>query len=214
MIKLAILEDSKEIALSLQQVINRESDISCDHVYHKADDCLTFLPSTETDLLLIDIGLPDKSGIDVIHELKTVMPNLIFCVFTIYEDDEKVFNSIKAGARGYILKSHPIPKILEAIRELYAGGSPMSPSIARKVMDRVHFGESGSKKIENGVRLTNREIEILTLLSEGFLYKEIAHQLDISIGTVKQYIHEIYTKLEVSNKTEAINKINKTRGNH
>ncbi len=206
MIHLSILEDSKEIACLIQQEANKQSDIECHHVYFNANDCLTFLPKTNTDLLLIDLGLPDKNGIDVILELKTVMPKLIFCVFTIYEDDDKVFNSIIAGANGYILKSLPIKKVIESIRELYFGGSPMSPVIARKIFNRLSNTSNFMINKDVASELTSKEVEILKLLSKGYLYKEIAVMLEITIGTVKQYIHTIYTKLDVSNRTEAINK--------
>lgn len=204
MIQVAILEDLVEVAETLKSYINLEDDMQCHHIYQNAEDAILFIPKQNIDILIVDIGLPRASGIDAIQQLVEQCPKLLFCMFTVYEDDDKIFKSLQAGAKGYILKGAELSKIIDALRELFAGGSPMSPSIARRIIDL--FSTLSVTPVKNTLPITSREIEILTLLSKGFLYKEIADQLDITTGTVKQHIHKIYDKLQVSNRTEAINK--------
>lgn len=205
MINVAILEDLIDVADSLKSYINQEKDMICNHIYHNAEDAIVFVPKQEINMLIVDIGLPRASGIQAIQQLAELCPRLLFCMFTVYEDDEKIFDSLKAGAKGYILKNSSKEKVLDSIRELFNGGSPMSPSIARRIIDL--FTISGIKPVINTLPLTDRELELLTFLSKGLLYKEIAYEMGITIGTVKQHIHKIYDKLHVSNKTEAINKL-------
>ena len=163
-------------------------------------------PSSLFLIIIVDIGLPRASGIEAIEKLKSLCPHILFCMFTVYEDDEKIFKSLQAGAKGYILKGASKEKILGSIRELSAGGSPMSPTIARRIIEV--FNDIKIQPSQNLLPLTNREIDLLHLLAKGMLYKEIAEQMNITVGTVKQHIHKIYEKLQVSNKTEAINKLN------
>ena len=169
-----------------------------------AQEAMPLIIEKQPDVVIMDINMPGMSGIDCIRAIKTKCPATQFMIFTIYENDEKIFDALAAGASGYLLKKTPSEKIIEAIKELHQGGSPMSTPIARKVIN--HFKETKSPGHES---LTNKENEILTLLSKGFLYKEIAAKLSISVGTVTQHIHNIYEKLHVSNKTEAINKLRK-----
>lgn len=133
--KIAILEDLKDVALMLQDLFADQADMSCSQVYHTAEDAMQFLKQNPADILIVDIGLPRASGIDAIHFLTKYCPAMQYCMFTVYEDDEKIFNSLQAGAKGYILKGSDSKKIVEAVRELYQGGSPMSPSIARRILD-------------------------------------------------------------------------------
>ncbi len=209
-IKISIIEDLKDVAVSLQAIINTQDDMLCEHIFHNAEDAMHFIPNQDADIVIVDIGLPRASGIDAINFLKAKCPDLLFCMFTVYEDDEKIFRSLQAGAKGYILKGASKDKILSSIRELYLGGSPMTPSIARRIIDM--FSDLRQKPEPVVLPLTNRELELLTLLSKGLLYKEIGEQMNITIGTVKQHIHKIYDKLQVTNKTEAINKLNTNRG--
>lgn len=202
----AIIEDLKDIALSLQSFFNSEDDMQCNNVYHNAEDAILFIPQSEVNIVLVDIGLPRASGIEAIQQIKAKCPNMLFCMFTVYEDDEKIFRSLQAGAKGYILKGSSKDKIVIAIREMAEGGSPMSPTIARKIIDS--FKDFKLQQVQKELPLTCREIELLHLLAKGMLYKEIANQLHITVGTVKQHIHKIYDKLQVNNKTEAINKMN------
>lgn len=169
-----------------------------------AQEAMPLIIEKQPDVVIMDINMPGMSGIDCIRTIKSDCPATQFMIFTIYENDEKIFDALAAGASGYLLKKTPSEKIIEAIKELHQGGSPMSTPIARKVIN--HFKETKSPGHES---LTNKENEILTLLSKGFLYKEIAAKLSISVGTVTQHIHNIYEKLHVSNKTEAINKLRK-----
>ena len=157
------------------------------------------------DILIVDIGLPRASGIDAIQFLHKYCPGMQFCMFTVYEDDDKIFNSLQAGAKGYILKGAEVDKILTAVRELHGGGSPMSPSIARRVLDQ--FQKMQVSRTHVVLPLSPREQEILQHLAKGLLYKEIGELLSITYGTVKQHIHKIYDKLQVSNRTEAINRL-------
>jgi DNA-binding NarL/FixJ family response regulator len=151
----------------------------------------------------MDINLPGMSGTECIKKVKEKSPKIQFMMFTIYEDSEQVYEALAAGASGYLLKKTPTEKILEALKELYEGGAPMSTHIARKV---VSFFQKENKAAGEMTQLSNREKEVLALLSKGFLYKEISDQLFISTGTVRQHIHHIYEKLHVQNRMEAINK--------
>ena len=168
------------------------------------DEAASSIINTQPDVVIMDINMPGMSGIECIRKIKANCPGTQFMIFTIYENDEKIFDAIAAGASGYLLKKTPPDKMIEAIKELHNGGSPMSSMVARKVIN--HFNESKKKASDC---LTNKENEILVLLSKGFLYKEIAAKLTITVGTVTQHIHKIYEKLHVTNKTEAINKLNK-----
>jgi DNA-binding NarL/FixJ family response regulator len=154
----------------------------------------------------MDINLPGISGIECIKRLKAQCPETQFMIFTIYENDEKIFTALEAGASGYILKKTEPQDIISAIKEIYAGGSPMNGSIARKLVTIFQRKANATTTDEASV-LTKREMEIIELLSKGFLYKEIAHKTGISFGTVRQHCFRIYEKLHVHNKTEAINKV-------
>ncbi|MBK9736456.1 MAG: response regulator transcription factor [Saprospiraceae bacterium] len=202
-IKIAVLEDLKEVALMLKDTFNEQEDMVCTQIYHNAEDAMKFLAHNAADVLIVDIGLQRASGMEAIKYLIQLCPAMQFCMFTVYEDDDKIFQSLQAGAKGYILKGSSSTRILESVRELYTGGSPMSPSMARRIIDV--FRNLQVTPVVAALPLTNRELELLELLSKGLLYKEIADQLGITIGTVKQHIHKIYDKLQVSNKTEAIN---------
>ncbi len=204
-IKIAILEDLREVAEQLKETFNGEEDMICSQIYFNAEDAIHFIPANCPDVLMVDIGLPRASGIDAIRALSDKCPGVQYCMFTVYEDDDKIFNSLQAGAKGYILKGASGEKIIEAIRELYHGGSPMSPSIARRVLDVFQKIQVAPKATP--LPLSGRELEILTHLSKGYLYKEIAEKLGITTGTIKQHLHKIYEKLQVSNKTEAINRL-------
>jgi len=203
-IKVAIIEDLKEVALELQSLLNEEEDMTCNQVYFNAEDAITFLVQNPTDIVIADIGLPKADGIEAIVAIREACPETQFCMFTVFEDAQKIFKSLRAGAKGYILKNSSPSKIIEAIRELYHGGSPMSPEIARKVIDAFSKTSPEVSKATQ-LPLTNREFELLEELSKGLLYKEIAAKLGITVGTVKQHIHKIYHKLQVNNRTEAIN---------
>lgn len=200
------MDDLREVAESLMEIFNEEEDMECRKVYFNAEDAMNFLPACPVDILIVDIGLPRASGIDAIRYLRVKCPAMQYCMFTVYEDDDKIFNSLQAGAKGYILKGSSPDKILEAVRELAQGGSPMSPSIARRVLDEFQKLQVNQSIVP--LPLTPREQEVLKYLAQGMLYKEIGDIMGITHGTVKQHIHKIYEKLHVSNKTEAIKRMN------
>ncbi|CAN5823115.1 response regulator transcription factor [soil metagenome] len=202
MIYVSIAEDLSEIRSALERLITEQKDMVLASSSSSGDEAASAIINAQPDVVIMDINMPGMSGIECIRKIKDDCPGTQFMIFTIYENDEKIFDAIAAGASGYILKKTPPDKIIEAIIELHNGGSPMSSMVARKVIG--HFNESKTKASDC---LTNKENEILVLLSKGFLYKEIATKLSITIGTVTQHIHNIYEKLHVSNKTEAINKM-------
>lgn len=199
-ILVSIVEDIAEIREGLRFMINQTNDFSCLAVYENTADAYQGLLSNPPQLAIMDISLPDGTGLDCIRRLKTAGNATQFMVFTIYEDSEQVFEALAAGASGYLLKNASPGKIAEALRDLQDGGSPMSASIARKVVNSFRASDEQNK-------LSAREMEVLGRLAKGFLYKEIADQLFISTGTVRQHIHHIYEKLHVQNRTEAVNKI-------
>ena len=203
MIAVSIVEDMKDIRESLERMIGSADGFLCLSTYNTAEEALIDLPKINPDIVLMDINLPGMSGISCIAKLKALCPRTQFMMFTIYEDSEQVFDALAAGASGYLLKKTPKEKILEALQELYEGGSPMSAHIARKVVS--HFQKEKDAR-DSGSQLSQREKEVLALLAKGYLYKEIGDKLEIATGTVQQHIHKIYEKLHVQNRTEAVNK--------
>ena len=202
-ISLAIIEDLDEVREGLEQFISLNKEFKVLDTFKTAEEALYELPLLKPDVVIMDINLPGISGIDCIKEVKNKIPKTQFMMFTVYENDEKVFEALKAGASGYLLKNTGLLQLTEALRELHTGGSPMSANIARKLVTVFREQE---KKFDHMESLSQRENEILQLLSQGLLYKEIADQLSISVSTVRQHIHKIYEKLHVQNRTEAINK--------
>ena len=202
-ITLAIVEDLDEVRDGLKNFISLSPDFKVLNTFKSAEEAIDDLPAIKPDIVIMDINLPGMNGIECIRRIKDKSPNTQFMMFTVYENDEKVFEALKAGASGYLLKNTGLVQLIESLKELYNGGSPMSANIARKL---VTLFRTGQKETTNLEILSNRENEILQLLSKGLLYKEIADQLGISVSTVRQHIHHIYEKLHVQNRTEAINK--------
>jgi DNA-binding NarL/FixJ family response regulator len=208
MIAVAIVEDIKEIREGLKILINLSDGFCCNDVYATAEQALELVPQNVPDVVLMDINLPGINGIDCVKQLKLLCPGTQFIMSTVYEDDENIFESLKAGATGYLLKKTVPSRILEAIIEVYQGGSPMSTQIARRVIASFQKKDD----IEASDILTTREKEILKNLSEGLRYKEIAAKLNISMETVRSHARRIYEKLHVQSRTEALNKVyGKTR---
>jgi len=203
MITICIIEDLIEIQNGLQTILESDSRFELLQCFENAETAIAELPLLKPDIVLTDINLPGKSGIDCITEVKTRIPGSQFIMFTIYEDSDQVFEALKAGASGYILKNTAPAKIIESLIELYDGGSPMSPKIARMVLSSFNI----STKNSVSELISKREQEVLELLSKGFLYKEIAEKLNITLSTVKRHLNHVYEKLQVQNKTEAINKM-------
>ncbi len=204
-ISIAIVEDEKNYNNALKKVINYQDDMEVVAQFFDGKDALQNLSDISPDVVMMDIQLQDMLGIEIIEKLRKGLPQTQFIMCTSFEDDEKVFNSLKAGAMGYLVKGESMDKILSSIRDVYNGGAPMSFSIARKVLN--HF-ERKLREIKGFDELTEREKEVLELLSQGLLYKEIADKKFISIDTVKKHVGNIYRKLHVNNKVEAINKFN------
>jgi len=202
-ISIAIVEDLEEVRDGLNNFISLSKDFKILKLFRTAEEALKDLPQLKPDVVIMDINLPGMNGIDCIRQVKDKSPNTQFMMFTVYENDEKVFEALKAGASGYLLKNTGLVQLIEALKELHQGGSPMSANIARKL---VTLFRSDQKQVPNLEALSPRENEILHLLAQGLLYKEIADQLAISVSTVRQHIHHIYEKLHVQNRTEAINK--------
>jgi DNA-binding NarL/FixJ family response regulator len=205
-ITLTIVEDLDEVREGLKNFLALSPDFKVLETFKTAEEAVEDLPALQPDIAIMDINLPGMSGIECIRKLRPKSPRTQFMMFTVYENDEKVFEALKAGASGYLLKNTGLVAIIESLKELYQGGSPMSSNIARKLVnnfqDRV--------RLENPAEITLlsiRENEVLHLLAQGLLYKEIADRLGISTSTVRQHIHHIYDKLHVQNRTEAINKV-------
>ena len=205
-INIAIIEDVEEFRKALQFMLNATPGFKCDLTYSNGESALKDIPKHQPDIVLVDINLPGINGIEVMKSLKKEYPKIQFMILTVFEDDDKIFNALSSGASGYMLKSTTPAKILDAIRELHDGGSPMSAQIARKV---VASFQQPTKQIANPFEqmLTNREQQVLKLLSTGKLYKQIAADLNVSLETIKSHCHNIYEKLHVTSKMEAINKV-------
>ena len=171
--------------------------------YPNAEDALKDLPNVKPEVVLMDINLPGMNGVECVRQLKQLLPALQVMMLTVYEDTENIFNALAAGASGYMLKRTPRAELLEAIREVHAGGSPMTTHIARKVVQSFQRTAALARPTEN---LSGREQEVLDHLSHGFLYKEIAEKMGISYETVHTYIRRIYEKLQVRTRTEAVAK--------
>jgi DNA-binding NarL/FixJ family response regulator len=202
LITVALVEDTDEIRDAMRVLLNDSEGFSCTDTYPNAEDALQQLPAKKMDIVLMDINLPEMDGIECMRKLKLKMPETQFMICTVYDDDDKIFSALESGASGYILKRTSPAKILEAIRDLHNGGSPMSSEIARRVIESLR-----TKKLTvQAQSLTAREKQILDFLSKGFLYKEIATELFISRETVKKHIHNIYDKLQVQSRTAALNK--------
>jgi DNA-binding NarL/FixJ family response regulator len=203
-IKVAIVEDLQEVADGLAVFLQQDAGLQWVGSFRTAEAAAIDLPLLLPDIVIMDINLPGMTGIECVRKVKAVSPSIQFMMFTVYENNDQVFEALKAGASGYLLKKTPPLQIVEAVKELYQGGSPMSASIARKLVT-VFQQETGSAP--EAATLTPREKEVLELTAKGLLYKEIAQQLGIGFGTVRQHLYKVYEKLHVQNKTEAINKV-------
>ena len=199
-IAVAIVEDVCETRENLIALLREEEGLSLLNAYANAEDAVRGIPIDRPNVALVDIRLPHMSGIDCVAKLKAQMPELEVLMVTTYEEPDLIFNSLRAGAKGYVLKSAPPEELIQAIRQVHAGGAPMSMQIARKVVD--YFTIRGRVAPETDA-LSPREQEVLTLLAEGFLYKEISDKLDINVTTVRTHLRRIYEKLHVRCRTEA-----------
>lgn len=202
-INVSIVEDSDKFRETLARVLNRADGFRCISHYPNAEDALKALLGDKPDVVLMDINLPGINGVECVRQLKQAAPAIQVMMLTVYEDTENIFNALAAGASGYMLKRTSRDELLEAIREVHRGGSPMTTHIARKVVQSFQRAAPASSPTEN---LSPREQEVLDCLAQGFLYKEIAEKLSISYETVHTYIRRIYEKLQVRTRTEAVAK--------
>jgi DNA-binding NarL/FixJ family response regulator len=199
-ITVAIVEDDAGIRRSLEWLLKSSTEFSCVAACKNGEEALRLLPKAAPQVILMDINLPDRSGIECTARLKEDLPSVQVVMITVYDDAEKVFNALRAGASGYILKRTPPERILQAIRDVFAGGVPMSSEVARKVLGAFHKPAPAAAGEQN---LSRREQEVLELLSQGASNKEIAEKLSISIETVTWHLRHIYNKLHVRSRTEA-----------
>lgn len=202
-ITVSIVEDNEQLRGTLARVLSRAEGFRCLSQYPDAESALEGVPKDKPEVVLMDINLPGMNGVECVRRLKQTAPQTQVVMLTVYEDTDNIFNALTAGAAGYLLKRTKSAELLEAIREVHRGGSPMTTHIARKVTQSFQRAGLSAQPTEN---LSEREQEVLDCLSQGFLYKEIAEKLGISYETVHTYIRRIYEKLQVRTRTEAVAK--------
>jgi len=202
-ITVSLVEDNDQLRGTLARVVGRAEGFVCLSQYPSAEAALEGLPKDRPQVVLMDINLPGMNGVECVRKLKQVLPETLVIMLTAYEDTENIFNSLAAGASGYLLKRTKSAEVLDGIRDVMKGGSPMTAHIARKVVQSFQRSGPSQQATEN---LSPREQEVLDALSKGFLYKEIAEKLGISYETVHTYVRRIYEKLQVRTRTEAVAK--------
>jgi DNA-binding NarL/FixJ family response regulator len=202
-IRVAIIEDQREVREGLAILINGTPGFQCSGSYRSMEDALQILRKGAPDVLLTDIELPQMSGVEGIRLLKEIHPDLPILALTVYKNDENIFDALCAGAAGYLLKTTPPSRLLDALREVINGGAPMSPEVAQRV---IRLFRQISPPVKANYHLTAQETEILKLLVEGYNYKTAAAKLAISINTVSFHVRNVYTKLQVHSKSEAVAK--------
>jgi DNA-binding NarL/FixJ family response regulator len=200
-IKVAIVDDDDGIRASLAAMIRRTPSLRLAGDFPDAETALKEIPQHPPDVVLMDINLPGMKGFDCVRQLKAVVPQVQFLMLTVYEDSDSLFNSLKAGASGYLLKRTTTERLVEAIRDVHAGGAPMTPQLARRVVQFFARPADGAAEV---ARLTAGEKVFLDQLAKGYAYKEIADRMQISIDTVRSYVRTVYEKLHVHSRTEAV----------
>jgi DNA-binding NarL/FixJ family response regulator len=203
MISVSIVDDEKKLCESIATFVSGSPGFRCVSIYGSAEAALKHLPADQPDVVLMDINMSGMDGIECVKHLKTLMPKVQVVMLTVYEDTEKIFNALAAGATGYLLKRFTPDELLQAIRDVLAGGSPMSHAIARKV---VASFQSANLAGEKQNQLSPREERVLECLAGGLAYKQIADELGISINTIRTHLRHIYEKLHVQSRTEAVAK--------
>lgn len=201
-ITVAIVEDDPPARKIFASWIQREDGFRCVSEFSDAESALAALPNDPPDVVLSDINLPGLNGVECVRRLKPLLPQTQFVMLTVYEDADHIFQALAAGASGYLLKQVPRAELLAALKDVHEGGSPMTSKIARKVVQAFQPRPTGSDTAE----LSPREQELLNLLAQGYLYKEIADAMKISVGTVNTYIRRIYEKLHVRSRSQAVAK--------
>jgi DNA-binding NarL/FixJ family response regulator len=208
MTKIAIVEDNKVIRESLMEFIHADPECRCVCACATAEEALKVIPKHEPEIVLMDIQLPNMSGIDCLAQLKQLLPSVHIIMVTVYEDTERIFKALRMGACGYLLKRCAPEELIAAIREVRQGGAPMSREIARKVIASFQEPLATAMEVED---LTAREREILELLANGFPNKQIADRLGLTDGTVRWHLRHVYNKLHVRSRTEAALKFRSTK---
>jgi DNA-binding NarL/FixJ family response regulator len=201
--RVSIVEDDRGVRAGLERLFNETREFTCVSTYATAESALDHLLLDKPDVILMDINLPGISGIECVRRLKDRDPSLLVVMLTVYEESERVFEALQAGATGYLLKRTPPKQLLEAIKDVLDGGAPITSQIARKVVEAFHIAAKPDQAI---VQLSEREREVLDLLAKGFLIKEIGDQVGIGFGTVRTYVRRIYEKLHVQSRSQAIAK--------
>ena len=202
-ISVSIVEDDPGVRSTLAKLINGAAGYRCVSDHGDAESALVEIPKLKPNVTLMDINLPGLSGVECVRRLKPLLPATQVIMLTVYQNTEHIFNALAAGATGYMLKQIPPAELLGAIREVNAGGSPMSSHIARKIVQSFQQSAPASKEMET---LSQREAEVLSLLAKGYLYKEIAENMNVTYSTVHTHIRHIYEKLHVRSRTEAVAK--------
>jgi DNA-binding NarL/FixJ family response regulator len=206
-ITISIVEDNDKLRGTLAKVIGRAEGFRCASDYGSAEDALADLPKVKPDVVLMDINLPGMNGVECVRKLKALLPQTQVMMLTVYEDTENIFNALAAGANGYMLKRTPTKELIAAIHEVKRGGSPMTTHIARLVVQSFQKTAVAAQPADKNLsELSEREQQVLDLLAQGLIYKEIADKLDIGYETVHTYIRRIYEKLQVRTRTEAVAK--------
>ena len=203
-IRIALVEDDEDIRESMLEVISDSADIVCNHAFERAEDFIAKFDKLMVDVVIMDITLPGMNGIQCVRQSKPKRPDVQFLMCTSHNDAERTFDSLCAGATGYLLKNSPPEALFQAIRDIHAGGSPMSSEIARLVVASFPKKNQNHNLLET---FTTREQEVLHALSKGYSYQQIADKLFISIETVRTYLRKIYQNLQVHSKVEALNKV-------
>ncbi len=203
-IAVSIVEDDSQVRSSLARLIDGAPGFRCVSRHGSAEEALAEIPKTRPEVVLMDINLPGMSGVECVRRLKPQLPGVQIIMLTVYQNTEHIFNALAGGATGYMLKQTPPAELLEAIKDVYAGGSPMSSHIARKIVKSFQHPAAATGTEAAG--LSPREAEVLDLLAKGFLYKEIADQMKVSYATVHTHIRHVYEKLHVRSRTEAVAK--------
>ena len=202
MISVGLIEDTENYSTAVASLLRLSDELQLAGIWKDAESAILSVPEILPDVILTDIQLPGMNGIECIRKLKADCPSIQFMILTVFEEDEKIFEALKAGATGYLLKSAPPEIIFNSIKEIHNGGSPMSPGIARKIIR--HFQPAIIKG--GGQIFTSREKQVLDLMSEGKLVKEIAASLNVTVNAIKKHIKNIYLKMHVQNKVEAVMK--------
>jgi DNA-binding NarL/FixJ family response regulator len=200
-IRVSIVEDSRGTRESLSELLGRGGATRCVGAHPDGEEALEQIPLEQPDVVLMDINLPKMSGIECVSQLKKSLPKTQVLMLTTYEENDLIFESLRHGASGYLLKNMPSSELIQAIEQVHAGGAPMSMQIARKVVNHFRLIKEPQSEME---KLTKREHEILALLAKGYLYKEIGEQLGIALSTVRAHLHTVYEKLHVQSRTEAV----------